>query len=358
MSISVLVVDDSAFMRKVISDMLNSAPGIKVVATARNGVEALEKMVKFKPRVITLDVEMPRMDGITTLKHIMVNNPTPVVMLSSLTRQGSRETLEALSLGAIDFVPKPSGAISLDLIKVREELVAKVKAAARARVAGEKIHLPSVISHTPEVRAGSVAPGMGITAKAPLLPQAQRVVAIGSSTGGPKALEQVITRLPADLPAGVLITQHMPAGFTRSMAERLDRLSSLRVKEAENGDLVRDGQVLVAPGGYHLKLDRNKKVTLSQDPPVQHVRPSVDVMMSSIAEKFRGSPIGVILTGMGKDGTQGMKSLKEVGGKTIAQDRETASIFSMPGSVIKSGYADRVVPLPDIAAQILEWLKR
>lgn len=341
-----MVVDDSAFMRKVISDMLLSSPGIEVVATAKNGVEALEKMVKYKPQVITLDVEMPQMDGLTALKQIMVNNPTPVIMLSSLTQQGSRETVEALSLGALDFVPKPSGAISLDLEKVKGDLISKVKAAGKAKPGPKKLKAPLPARPLP---SQEVKPASQVLAK--------KIVAIGSSTGGPKALEHLLLGLPANLPAGVLVTQHMPEGFTRSLAERLDRICPLKVKEAEKGDEVREGQVLIAPGGYHLKLDKNKKVYLSQEAPVQHVRPSADVMMMSLAECYGTNIVGVILTGMGKDGTMGMTAIKKAGGKTIVQDSSTSVIFSMPNSVIEAGCADMVSPLPNISPKIVDLLR-
>ncbi len=340
MSIKVLVVDDSAFMRRVISDMLNSSAGIEVVATARNGIEALEKMITYEPQVITLDVEMPKMDGITALKQIMRNRPTPVIMLSSVTQKGSKETMEALFLGALDFVPKPSGAISLDLEKVKNELVFKVRAAVKAQMPAQKVKQRVVLPEPPE------------KTKTINQTRVSNVLAIGSSTGGPKALESILTHLPGDLPASILITQHMPKGFTRSLAERLDRLCHLRVKEAEEGDIVRNGQVFIAPGGYHLKLKKREEMYLSEEDPVEHVRPSADVMMNSISKYYGKNTVGVILTGMGKDGTSGMEAIKKAGGRTIVQDKSTAAIFSMPGSVIKAGYADFVVPLKDMAVKI------
>ncbi len=346
MAIKVLVVDDSAFMRRVISDMLNSSAGIEVVATARNGIEALEKMVTYEPQVITLDVEMPKMDGITTLKQVMRNRPTPVIMLSSLTHKGSKETMDALFSGALDFVPKPSGAISLDLEKVKNELVSKVRTAVKAKMSTQNVK-----------QREAPPPPAGKTTEKTLHSKVQKVVAIGSSTGGPKALEIILTHLPADFPASILITQHMPKGFTRSLGERLDRLSSLKIKEAESGDTVRNGQVLIAPGGYHLKLEKKEKIFLSEEDPVQHVRPSADVMMVSIAEHYGANTLGVVLTGMGKDGAYGMEVIKKAGGKTIVQDKETAAIFSMPGSVIKAGHADYVVPIRDMAIKIVNCLK-
>ncbi len=345
MDLKVLVVDDSALMRKIITEMLNSCPEIEVVGTARNGIDALEKIVKYKPHVVTLDLEMPEMDGITALKFIMQNFPVPVIMLSSLTQRGSEATLEALSLGALDFIPKPSGTISLDLHKVRDELICKIKAAVRARILTPKVELNPVLCQTPK-NLKKVPLGM-----------AQKVVAIGSSTGGPRALENILTSLPADLPAGILITQHMPKGFTNSLAERLDRICLLKVKEAENGDLLKAGQVLIAPGDYHLKIDGDRRVQLNRGAPVQHVRPSIDVMMLSLSRIFRNNMVGVVLTGMGKDGTVGMKAIKEAGGRTIVQDKSTSVIFSMPNSVIKEGYADIISPLPLIASKIISCFK-
>ena len=355
MPVQVLVVDDSAFMRKVISDMLTSHREIEVIATARNGLEALEKIKRYKPQVVTLDVQMPEMDGITTLKQIMLNQPTPVIMFSSLTRQGSQDTLSALSLGAVDFIAKPSGFALPDLSAVKGELIHKVKMAAKARLVSadhmvdrEKLSrdISAAAVNPPKISPGKKTPGEA----------AQKIIAIGSSTGGPKALEQILVRLPGDLPAGVLITQHMPEVFTRYLAERMNRLSPLHIKEAQKGDTVRTGQVLIAPGGYHMKLDKSRKICLSQEPPVQHVRPSVDVMMLSLANCYHGRDIlGVILTGMGKDGADGMKAIKIAGGKTVVQDQSTCVIFSMPKAVITGGCADMVLPLSDIARQIIQF---
>ena len=355
MPVQVMVVDDSAFMRKVISDMLTSHKGFSVIATARNGVEALEKIKIYKPQVITMDVQMPEMDGIATLKQIMLVQPTPVIMFSSLTRQGSQDTLNALSLGAVDFIAKPSGFALPDLSGVKNELIHKVKMAARARLVKEDAvvdrgnlsrDLSAALVPQPKIFSENSKPGE----------TAQKIIAIGSSTGGPKALEQILTRLPGNLPAGVIITQHMPEGFTRYLAERMNRLSALSIKEAQQGDIVRTGQVLIAPGGYHMKLDRNKKIALSQEPPVQHVRPSVDVMMLSAVKYCSGRDIlGVILTGMGKDGADGMKAIKTMGGKTVVQDQLTSVIFSMPRAVISQGCADMVLPLSDIARQIIDF---
>lgn len=343
--IDVLVVDDSAYMRKVITNMLQSDEEIFVVDTARDGLDALEKIKQWKPQVVTLDVEMPRMDGLTALQKIMQECPTAVVMLSSLTQEGNATTIKALSLGAVDFVPKPSGAISLDIAKVKEDLIAKIKVAARASLKNVR----SVAQLAPEKLARPLAgaPGGGIPDK---------LVVIGSSTGGPNALQQVVPRLPGNLPAGVLIIQHMPAGFTNSLAHRLNDISSLAVKEAAEGDIVQRGHVYIAPGGQHMVLDSRLTVRLNTNPPVHSVRPAVDVTMESVVENFKGKLIGVILTGMGYDGAKGMAAIKRIGGKTIAQNEATCVVYGMPRVVVESGKADKVLPITEIAQGIVEML--
>lgn len=344
--IDVLVVDDSAYMRKVITNMLQSDEDIFVVDTARDGQDALEKIKQWKPQVVTLDVEMPRMDGLTALQKIMQECPTAVVMLSSLTQEGSETTIKALTLGAVDFVPKPSGAISLDIAKVKEDLLAKIKVAARASLknVGTAAHV------TAEKPA---RPPMG----APVGGKPDKLVVIGSSTGGPNALQQVVPRLPADLQAGVLIVQHMPAGFTNSLAIRLNDISGLPVKEAAEGDAVRTGHVYIAPGGHHMALDNKLTIRLNDGPPVHSVRPAVDVTMESVIENFKGTVIGVILTGMGYDGAKGMAAIKRVGGKTIAQNEATCVVYGMPRVVVESGKADKVLPITEIAQGIVDMLQ-
>ena len=342
--IDVLIVDDSAYMRKVITNMLQSDEDIFVVDTARDGLDALEKIKKWKPQVITLDVEMPRMDGLTALQKIMQDCPTAVIMLSSLTQEGSETTIKALTLGAVDFVPKPSGAISLDIAKVKEELIAKIKVCARAAL--KNVHtVPLLMQVRPK------APIVQATGGVP-----DKLVIIGSSTGGPNALQQVIPRLPADLPAAVLVVQHMPAGFTNSLATRLNDISRLSVKEAAEGDILRTGQVYIAPGGNHMVLEGSHTIRLNSNPPVHSVRPAVDVTMESVIANFKGPLIGVILTGMGYDGAKGMAAIKSVGGKTIAQDEATCVVYGMPRVVVEMGKADKVMPITEIAQGIVEML--
>jgi len=344
----VLVVDDSALMRKVISDMLNEDPEIEVVGTARDGYDAIKKIMELKPDVVTLDLEMPRLDGLNTLGYIMSETPLPVIMLSSYTREGAEATLKALDYGAFDFVPKPSGPISLDIRKVKEELIKKIKAAYKADLSRLKFLLPREGKRVKRVEK-------------PAPTKVKIAVAIGSSTGGPRALQEVIPKLPSDIKAGILIVQHMPPGFTKSLAERLDSLSSISVKEAVEGDLLKEGLALIAPGDYHMIVSRSGydvKIGLNQDPPVWGVRPSVDVMMLSVAEIFRGKTVGVILTGMGRDGARGMRKIKEYGGITIAEDKSTCVVFGMPKAAIDEGAADIVVPVNRIAEEIIKAVKK
>ncbi|MZP30553.1 chemotaxis-specific protein-glutamate methyltransferase CheB [Heliobacterium undosum] len=375
--IKVLVVDDSAFMRKVISDMIAAEPGMVVVGTARNGQDALEKIGQLSPDVLTLDVEMPVMDGLTTLERIMASRPMPVVMLSSLTQQGADATMQALQKGAVDFVPKPSGAISLDIHKVRQELIGKLKVAAIAKVRTRVVDFrtlkppisPPSASTTPSVLPAPVqVPAPVARAKTPPAMGTQRLnklVLLGTSTGGPKALYEVIPKLPADLGAAVLIVQHMPPGFTRSLAERLDAASVLKVKEAQDGEEIQPGVVYIAPGDYHFKVTvaeqlgagRTLRVKLTQEPPVGGHRPAVDVMMLSVAQQFWSHMVGVILTGMGGDGTEGMKLIKSRQGRTIAEDASTCVVFGMPKVAIESGCVDKVVPLTGVADEIVKSLQ-
>jgi two-component system chemotaxis response regulator CheB len=361
----VLVVDDSAFMRKVISDMIAQDASLEVIGTARDGLDALEKIPELKPDVVTLDIEMPRKDGLETLRDVMQSHPVPVVMLSSMTQTGAQATLEALALGAIDFVAKPSGPISLDIEKVQDELIRKIKAAALARM-----HPPKRVKEDPvpfkarlasaPVPPGGISPRPTVSDLAGTAPAFERpwvgarglrpdvVIAIGSSTGGPRALETVIGGFPPDLSAAVLVVQHMPAEFTRSMAERLDQICRIKVKEAEEGDRISAGVVYVAPGDYHMVVSPDGIIRLNQAPPVNYVRPSVDVTLLSLPAVYSNQLVGVILTGMGKDGAAGMAKIKAGGGVTIVQDERTSVIYSMPRAVVENGDADYILPLDRI----------
>jgi len=352
-AIKVLVVDDSAFIRTIVSDMLGSDSRIEVVATARDGQEAIEKVTKLNPDVVTLDVEMPRLDGLAALGYIMSECPTPVVMLSAYTRSGSETTLKALEYGAVDFVLKPSGPASSNIREVKEELLAKVKIAAAVDVKKLKFLLPKsrVVKHRPKA----------VTARG------GKVIAIGASTGGPQALTEILPKFPGDIPAGLLIVQHMPAGFTKSFAQRLNESSMIRVKEAEEGDIVRPGQALVAPGNYHMIVHNPSAVNndgsrepmtigLNQGPRLHGVRPSVNIMMESVASLYGENSVGVLLTGMGSDGAQGMKLIKEKLGKTIAEDESSCVVFGMPKAAIDAGVVDKVVTRSQVVEAILEML--
>ena len=362
--IKVLVVDDSAFMRKVISDLLAQDPSLEVVGAARDGLDALARIAAARPDVVTLDVEMPRMDGLQALKEIMVRFPLPVVMVSSLTQEGAETTIRALALGAVDFVGKPSGSISLDMRKVGADLVAKVKAAARAKI---RPWLEAVEPRSERRSARSPGPaGAPVPAAEtlqgpkPLKPKssaselARRLVLIGCSTGGPGALHRLIPELPGDLEAGVLVVQHMPPGFTRSLAVRLNELSPLEVLEASAGDEIRQGRVLVAPGGFHLVVEPDRTVSLNQDPPLHGVRPAADKTFESAAGVFGFSIVGAILTGMGYDGARGAAAVRRAGGKVIAEHESTCVVYGMPRVVVEMGNADRVVPISEVAPVIVE----
>ncbi|NLI74296.1 MAG: chemotaxis response regulator protein-glutamate methylesterase [Euryarchaeota archaeon] len=331
--IKVLVVDDSIVMRRIISDILSKDKDIEVIGMARNGVEALEMTGELNPDVVTMDIEMPVMDGLAALQHIMSKYPRPVVMLSSMDKRQADIALKSLDLGAVDFISKTAGSLSLDLERNSEDIITKVKTASKATI-------------MPHRKSANVVQPTTVPALS-----GDWIVVIGSSTGGPKALPEVLSRLPANLPASVLIVQHMPEGFTRSFAERLNWTSPLEVKEAEEGEELQKGRVYLAPGNKHLVLN-GRKLHLTNDPKVNYVRPAIDVLMKSVAPVYGPRTIGVILTGMGSDGAEGMRYIKQNGGKTIAQSEDTCVVYGMPKAVIESGAADRVDPLEDIAQAI------
>lgn len=337
--IRVLVVDDSALMRRMISDIIESNSRLVVVGTARDGLDAIRKVEDLQPDVITMDIEMPAMNGLAALEQIMQRRPTPVVMLSSRTAHGAEETLRSLELGAVDFVCKPSGSTSVDIKRVKDMLITKLQLAATARL------MPS--AHQAPVRPTSVStPAHGSR----LL--ADRVVTIGSSTGGPRALEEIIPRLPRNLPSAVLVAQHMPHGFTAAMARRLDALSAVEVREAADDDLITCGTVLIGPGGKHLVVRKRGRVAVMDGPPLWGVRPAADTLMASAAKTFGPSCIGVILTGMGQDGAEGIAAIHRAGGKTIAQDESTSVIYGMPKAAVATGAVDISISLPMIASSI------
>ena len=340
--IKVLVVDDSPFMRRAIARMISAEPDIEIVGHAANGAEALDQIAKLRPDVVTMDIEMPVMDGLTALKRIMTERPVPVIMMSTLTQTGSSATLQALELGAFDFVPKPESSM-LDVFTVQHELTAKIKEASRPRWTAS---LP------PEPMPSAPPAKIGV----PHAPHKVDLVAIGISTGGPPALQSVLPQLPADFPVPVLVVQHMPPGFTRSLAERLDKLSSVRVKEAEQSEKLEPGTIYIAPAGWHLTLKSDARgafVNLidSSDSKTWH-KPSVDVMMASVALSYGARALGVIMTGMGNDGTAGAGAMKRVGAPIWAQDEESCVVYGMPRAVYESGVVDKVLPLERIAPEL------
>jgi len=341
--INVLIVEDSILMQKMICDVLASDPEIEIVARAHSGKEALEKIKEFKPDVVTLDIHLPDMSGITVLQEIMKENPTRVIMFSAYTEKGADITMKALELGALDFIPKPSGEISLDLHEFKDEIISKIK-----NVSGVDIDkYRSNVEQFP-----SLGEMLGI----------KKIVVIAASTGGPRAVVSVMQKIESKFAASFLIVQHMPQGFTKSFAERISWHSQLRVKEAEDMDLVLKGAGYVAPSGYHMVLTKTDKgdnqycLRLDETPLVNYVRPSADVTMKSVADIFGKDVVGVVLTGMGKDGLEGARHIKNKGGVIITQDEESSVIYGMPKVVNEAGLADSVVGLDKISNEITKYL--
>jgi two-component system chemotaxis response regulator CheB len=343
--ISVLVVDDSAFMRTALSRMVISDPDLWVVAIAGSGTEALQKIEAFDPDVITLDVKIPGLEGLETLRSIMAQFPRPVIMVSAATLKDTETTFRALAAGAFDYVPKQLSPTSLDLFDMRDELIAKIKVAGESR--RSKGHL--ILERKPP---RTVNPPVRETMHSPAA-----LVALGISTGGPKALEEILPALPIDLPVPILVVQHMPVGFTAPFAQRLNKLCAISVCEASQGELVQPGVVYIAPAGSHMTVDRpsNSQVVicLSNKPEKQLHVPSVDVMMQSVASAFHSEAMGIIMTGMGSDGAQGMKSIHREGGFTVGQDGPSCAVYGMPRICAEMGILDRVVPLSQISREIL-----
>ncbi|MFH0990134.1 MAG: chemotaxis response regulator protein-glutamate methylesterase [bacterium] len=346
--INVVVIDDSAFMRKSLTLMLESDPQIRVVGTARDGRDGVDKVRKLNPDVVTLDVEMPGLDGLAALKIIMREMPVPVLMVSSLTSEGAEATLEALNLGAVDFISKDLSYVSVDILKIKEELIAKVKEIATSRYA--RLRYQALGSSRHAVRDTEEISQSRVRIPS-ILQENLEAVVLGVSTGGPLALLQIIPKLPADFPIGIAIVQHMPPHFTRTLSERLNSLSKVAVKEAEHGELMEPGKVLIAPGGKHLLFSRGHgamQVIISEEPRTTIFRPSVDVMMRSAVEAAHGPLLGVIMTGMGKDGLDSLRLIKRKGGYIIAQDEESCVVYGMPRAAVEDGIADTVVPLMEI----------
>jgi two-component system chemotaxis response regulator CheB len=333
--IRVLVVDDSALMRKLIPQMLATDDSIEVVGTAMDGTFCLKKIEELHPHVVTLDLEMPGMNGIDTLKEIMRHRPVPVIVFSSHSVEGASVTLKALGLGAFDFVTKPKDAAA-HLAETTRELTSKVKVAAECRLKPRTL------------------PGMRTTVEktAPAAAPPTKIVALGISTGGPQALEYVLPQLPGDFAGSILVVQHMPENFTGMFAKRLDELSALRVKEAQSGDLIQAGRVLICPGSRHMRVRRlptGDVAVLSDDARVNGHRPSADVLLRSVAESYKQQAVGVLMTGMGDDGAEGLKAVKAAGGLTIAQSEDSCVVYGMPKAAIERGYAQRIVALDAMA---------
>jgi two-component system, chemotaxis family, protein-glutamate methylesterase/glutaminase len=349
--IRVLIVDDSALVRQLLGEMLATDRQIEVVGAASDAHVAREKIKSLNPDVLTLDVEMPRMDGLTFLRNLMRLRPMPVVMVSSLTERGADVTLDALALGAVDYLPKPKVDLAATLRDYRDELIAKVKVAAGARVRALAATIPSV---PPKHSADAVIPPASGAQVRPLR-TTDRIIAIGASTGGTEAIKEVLIRLPADAP-GVLITQHIPKAFSAAFAQRMDACCHMTVFEAHDGQQVLPGHVYIAPGDQHLLLQRDGAryvCKLDNGTPVNRHKPAVDVLFRSVAQNAGRNAIGILLTGMGKDGARGLKEMREAGSRTIAQDEATSVVWGMPGEAVALGAAEQVLALDAIADAML-----
>jgi two-component system chemotaxis response regulator CheB len=341
--IRVLVVDDSALMRKLIPAILARDSSIEVVGTAMDGAFALKKIEELQPDVVTLDLEMPRMDGLETLRLIMRRAPLPVILFSTHSKEGGYTTFKALALGAVDFLAKPKDAAAGHLEDIADQLIAKIKVAKRA--AGRKLPPAAVVEDPAAPKKGS---------RAALPPR--RVIAIGISTGGPNALQYLLSQIPADFLSTILVVQHMPEGFTEMFAKRLDECCALEVHEARSGDLLLAGRVLICPGNRHMmvrRMPRGEMVILSDGPPVNGHRPSADVLFHSVAQEFGLTAVGLLMTGMGDDGAEGLGAVKLAGGMTIAQSEDTCVVSGMPRAAILKGYANKIIPLDGLASYLV-----
>lgn len=369
MAVKVLVVDDSGFFRRRVSEILSADPTIQVVGTATNGKEAIDQALALKPDVITMDYEMPMMDGITAVRHIMQRCPTPVLMFSSLTHEGARVTLDALDAGAVDYLPKNFEDISRNPDKVKQMLCEKVHTISRSnRRFGSYASPAPAAAPAP---ASSHAPASSFTSPAPVRPAAParaaaaahspapkrkpyKLVAIGTSTGGPVALQRVLTQLPANFPAPIVLIQHMPAAFTKAFAERLDKLCRINVKEAEDGDMLRPGLALLAPGGKQMMIDGRGTVKILPGDERLNYKPCVDITFASAAKSYGDKVLSVVLTGMGADGREGARLLKQGGSTVWAQDEASCVIYGMPMAIVKANLADAVYSLDEIGKHLVE----
>lgn len=342
--IRVLVVDDSAFMRKSLSILLESDPDIQVIDTARDGLQGVEKVKALRPDIVTMDIEMPRMDGLTALKTIMKECPTSVLMVSSLTTDGAEATIQAMEYGAVDFIPKELSYVNVNIVKIKEDLIKKVKEIVRQKATQLRLRRIKTLN-----QATQTIPKTHLQ----LLPvNGYKAIGLGISTGGPLSLQKVIPVLSKNLNVPMFIVQHMPPKFTKSLADRLNTMSELTVKEAENNEEIKDNHVYIAPGGYHMTLKKGYSgknvVSITEEPFDTLHRPSVDVMLKSLVEVYGKHALGVIMTGMGRDGADSLKLLKSIGGYVLAQDEETCVVYGMPKAVVDAGTADVVAPLENI----------
>jgi two-component system chemotaxis response regulator CheB len=378
--IKVFVVDDSMFMRKSLMIILEKDPEIKIIGTASNGIEALELIPKLEPDVVTLDIEMPRMDGLTTLQYIMADMPCPVLMVSAISKEGALATLKAMEYGALDYLAKPDSIMSLNSAAMEQELIDKVKFAAKRKghVARKPTKLPPfnpagqtpanakpakpapVATAKPSSASLISAPGpVRIISRPTGKSQIRDLIAIGVSTGGPPAVQKILTALPADLPAPIQLAQHLPASFTQPFAQRIDSMCQINVKEAEDGEKVRDGVAYVAPGGRHMRINvklANRTLRISDEPKSAFYRPSANELIGSAGEEMGRRALGVMLTGMGSDGIEGVKILKAKGGKMLAQSEATCVVYGMPKAVVDAKLADEILDIDDIAEAIVRSL--
>ncbi|MFJ4383703.1 chemotaxis response regulator protein-glutamate methylesterase [Pseudomonas sp. NPDC089408] len=373
MAVKVLVVDDSGFFRRRVSEILSADPTIQVVGTATNGKEAIDQALALKPDVITMDYEMPMMDGITAVRHIMQRCPTPVLMFSSLTHEGARVTLDALDAGAVDYLPKNFEDISRNPDKVKQMLCEKVHTLSRSnrRFGSYASHAPVAAaapasSHAPASNFSSPTAARAPVPARALAPAAApahspapkrkpyKLVAIGTSTGGPVALQRVLTQLPANFPAPIVLIQHMPAAFTKAFAERLDKLCRISVKEAEDGDMLRPGLALLAPGGKQMMIDGRGTVKILPGDERLNYKPCVDITFGSAAKSYGDKVLSVVLTGMGADGREGARLLKQGGSTVWAQDEASCVIYGMPMAIVKANLADAVYSLDEIGKHLVE----
>lgn len=364
--IKVIVVDDSAFMRKMISEIIEEDNEIEVIAKFRNGKELIEKVEKFNPDIITLDLEMPQMDGLETLKELHRKNKNySIIMLSSLTTKGSEKTIECLENGAIDFITKPSGSISLDIRKVQENLIDKIKNISKRKITLKVNSKSNNVLKNPDSNINSYN-----DMKINILKKTENInstitknkkidaVVIGASTGGPKALQQLLTKFEENIGVPIFVVQHMPQGFTKAFSERLNKICNLTVLEAEEGIRIENNVVYIAKGGYHMIVGTDGKIHLNEEDPIWGVRPAVDKLFDSAIKAYRGNLISVVLTGMGKDGANGTRHIKDYGGITISEDESTCTIYGMPKAAFETGKVDLVLPLNSICDEITKIIKK